>query len=333
MWSKLAIAALTAALGCPAVAADYAWKPDRPITLIVPWAAGGATDQVTRVTAAEIEQALGQKVVVVNQAGASGSIGTKNALEAAKDGYTWTAGAVQDLGVYKVLGMLQTDLNDWQLYLTVANVPVVSVNPNTPYKTLGELIAAMKAKPNTVTISTGGAASASHNAAEAITRAAGVTYRHVTYDGGNPAVVAAVAGEVEATTQLATEQAEMIRGKRLRPLAVLGTADLEIEGVGKIPSATRWMPKFANVSTHFGIMLPKDVPPEVLRSLETVWQTRIAASEALKRYALNRGAAFTPLSGEAAQKEVWPTIQADAWMLHAAGRTKVSPEALGIARP
>ena len=80
------------------------WKPTQPINLIVPWAAGGSTDQVTRVTAAELEKALGQKIVIVNQPGASGSIGTKSALDAPKDGYTWTAGAAQDLGTYQTLG-------------------------------------------------------------------------------------------------------------------------------------------------------------------------------------------------------------------------------------
>ena len=86
-----------------ASAQNYPWKPERPITIIVPWAAGGSTDQVTRVTAAEIEKALGQKVIIVNQPGASGSIGTKNALEAPKDGYTWAAGAATDIGTYRVL--------------------------------------------------------------------------------------------------------------------------------------------------------------------------------------------------------------------------------------
>ena len=101
----------------------------------MPWAAGGSTDQVTRVTAAELEKALNQKVVIVNQPGASGSVGTKNALEAPKDGYTWTAGAAKDLGTYKVLGMLDTSIKDWNLYLNVANVAVVGVNADTPYKT------------------------------------------------------------------------------------------------------------------------------------------------------------------------------------------------------
>ncbi|HEX7440045.1 MAG TPA: tripartite tricarboxylate transporter substrate-binding protein [Caldimonas sp.] len=113
------IAAVMAGVACGAYAQ---WKPTRPINLIVPWAAGGSTDQVTRVTAAELEKALGQTIVIVNQPGASGSIGTKSALDAAKDGYTWTAGAAQDLGTYETLGSLKTRVTDWNLFLTVANI-------------------------------------------------------------------------------------------------------------------------------------------------------------------------------------------------------------------
>jgi tripartite-type tricarboxylate transporter receptor subunit TctC len=77
----------------------------------VPWAAGGSTDQMARIVAAELEGPLGQRVVVVNQPGASGSIGTRNAMEAAKDGLTWAAGAAVDVGCYKVLGLLDTQLS------------------------------------------------------------------------------------------------------------------------------------------------------------------------------------------------------------------------------
>ena len=101
----LLVAALLAASAGTACAQN--WKPTRPINLIVPWAAGGSTDQITRVTAAELEKVLGQTIVIVNQPGASGSIGTKSALDAAKDGYTWTAGAAQDLGTYQTLGIAQ----------------------------------------------------------------------------------------------------------------------------------------------------------------------------------------------------------------------------------
>src|ERR1700712_5350224 len=128
-----AIAAVVA-LGATVPAAAQNWKPTHPINLIVPWAAGGSTDQVTRVTAAELEKALGQTIVIVNQPGASGAIGTKSALDAAKDGYTWTAGAAQDLGTYQTPGSLQTKTGDWNLFLSVANIQVISVNPSTPYQ-------------------------------------------------------------------------------------------------------------------------------------------------------------------------------------------------------
>ena len=108
-------------------AAQAPWKPTKPINIIVPWAAGGATDQMIRVTASDLEAALGQKIIVLNQPGASGSIGTKNALEAAKDGYTWTSGAPKDLGSYKILGMVDTTVQDWHLYLHLALPTIVSV--------------------------------------------------------------------------------------------------------------------------------------------------------------------------------------------------------------
>ena len=106
------------------------------------------------------------------------------------------------------------------MFLSVANVQVIGVNPKTPYQNAKELLDAMKAQPGKISVATAGVTSAGHNAMELIAKVTDVKYRHVTYDGGNPAVVATVAGETEVTTQLAAEQAQMIRGKRLRALAV-----------------------------------------------------------------------------------------------------------------
>jgi tripartite-type tricarboxylate transporter receptor subunit TctC len=309
------------------------WKPNKPVTIIVPWAAGGSTDQVTRVTASEIESALGQKVVIVNQPGASGSIGTKSAFEAPKDGYTWSAGAAQDLGVYKVLGMLDTSITDWHLFLNVANVSVVGVNPATPFKDMKELLEAMKAKPNQITVATAGVTSAGHKAMEAIARAAGVTYRHVTYDGGNPAVVSTVAGETQVTTQLAVEQAEMIRAKRLRPLATVGDKPLDLEGFGTIPAITGVLPRLSEPTNYFGIFVPKGVPQDVVDTLNKIWKDNIGKSAALRKYAENRGALFAPATGDDAQKLVFPAIQANAWTLHETGKAKVAPDTVGIPKP
>ncbi|MDZ4127199.1 MAG: tripartite tricarboxylate transporter substrate binding protein, partial [Hydrogenophaga sp.] len=305
------------------------WKPDRPITLIVPWAPGGSTDQVSRVTAAELEKHLGQKIVIMNQPGASGSVGTKNAMAAPADGYTWTAGGAKDLGTYKVLGMLDTSASDWNLYLNVAHIAVVGVNADTPFKTMPELLAAMKANPNSISVATAGVNSSGHSAIESIARVAGVTYKHVTYDGGAPAAVAAASGETQVTTQLAAEQTDMIRAKRIRPLAVVGDKSIEIEGYGTIPPLSQFIPGYKDPINYFGIFVPKGAPPEVKQTLDRIWATEMVKSEALKKYAQSRGAMFAPMAGEEAQKAVFPAIQSYAWTQQAAGKAKVSPDTVG----
>ncbi len=332
---KNSLVAAAALLGMAAVGASAQadWKPTKPISIIVPWSAGGSTDQVTRIVAGELSEALGQTVVVVNQPGASGSIGTKNALEAPKDGYTWTAGAAQDLGSYIVLGMLDTKVTDWHLFLDVANVSVVGVNPDTPYADFGALLDAMKAKPEQIPVATAGMASAGHNAMESIAAATGVKYKHVTYDGGNPAVIATVAGETEVTTQLAVEQAEMIRAKKIRPLAVLSDTPLELAGYGTIDPITKWLPDYKVVGNYFGIWTPKGVPAEVIDTMGKVWDETISTSKALKDYAAKRGALFAPYHGEAAHKRVFPAIQAFSWLMFDRGKAKVSPDTVGIPRP
>ena len=328
---SISLAALALAVAAPALAQQ--WKPTRPVNLIVPWAAGGSTDQVTRVTAAELEKALGQTIVVVNQPGASGSIGSKSALDAPKDGYTWAAGAAQDLGTYQTLGMLNTKITDWNLFLNVANIQVIGVNAAAPYKTAKDLLDAMKAKPGQISVATAGVTSAGHNAMELISKNTQVKYRHVTYDGGNPAVVATVAGEAEVTTQLAVEQADMIRGKRLRPLATVSDKPLEIEGYGTIPPLSLTLPGFTAPANYFGIFIPKGVPDEVVKTVERIWAEQISKSEALKKYATSRGALFAPITGDAAQKAVFPAIQANAWLLFDGGKAKVSPDTVGIPKP
>lgn len=332
---RTAVAAFVAgALGLVAQpAAAQQWKPTKPINLIVPWAAGGSTDQVIRVTAAELEKELGQKIVVVNQPGGSGSIGTKTVLEAPKDGYTWGSGAAKDVGTYAVSGLLDTKMDDWHFYLTVANQSVVGVNPNTPYKTAAELIAAMKAKPGAISIATAGVNSSGHFGSEALARAAGVTYKHVTYDGGNPAVISTVSGETEVTTQLGVEQVEMIRGKRLRALAVLADKPLEVDGMPPIEPITKTIPTFRTEANYFGIFIPKGVPAEVIATLDKIWAEKMMNNVALKKYSTEKGALFGPQYGDAAKKAAFPAIQGAAWILQDGGKAKVSPDTIGIPKP
>jgi tripartite-type tricarboxylate transporter receptor subunit TctC len=327
----VSLAAAAIAVASPAMAQQ--WKPTRPINLIVPWAAGGSTDQVTRIAAAELEKALGQTIVIVNQPGASGAIGTKSALDASKDGYTWTAGAAQDLGAYQTLGSLNSNIKDWHLFLSVANIQVIGVNPSRPWKNAKELIDDMKARPGQISVATAGVTSAGHNAMDFIVKATGVKYKEVSYDGGAPAVVATVSGEADLTTQLAVEQADMIKGKRLRPLAIVSDRPIELEGYGTIPPLSQTIAGFTAPANYFGIFIPNGVPDEVIKTVERIWTQNITKSDALKKYAVSRGALFNPLSGDAAQKAVFPAVQANAWNLYAAGKTKVSPDTVGIPKP
>jgi tripartite-type tricarboxylate transporter receptor subunit TctC len=326
---RITMFALAAVVGLSG-AADAQWKPEKPITIIVPWGAGGSTDQVVRLLGKEIEAAIGQTVVIVNQPGASGSVGTKAVLEAPKDGYTWASGAAKDAGVYAVSGLLNTKLDDWHLYLGVINSSVIGVNPSTPYKTLDDLVKAMKEKPGEITVATAGVNSSGGAALGAFSTGADVKARQVTYDGGNPAVIATAGGETQVTTQLAVEQAEMIRAGRIRPLAVVGTKPLSLEGVPEIPAITKVIPNFPATDNYFGIFVPAGVPAAVTQTLDKIWDERIAKSEALKKYATSRGAIVAVLRGDAAKKAVMPAVQEMAWGLWERKEAKVDPKSVGI---
>lgn len=311
------------------------WQPDKPINIIVPWSAGGSTDQVTRVVAPILEEALGTPVVVVNQPGASGSIGTKAALDAPRDGYTWTANAIANNATYSVTGLVEdTSIEDYRIYLHVANVPVVSVNADAPYQDFGELLEAMES--GDVTVGTAGVNSSGGMALAAIKEAAEgelSAARMVTYDGGNPAVLAAAAGEVAATTQLAVEQTEMIKAGRLRALAVLSDKELVVEGIDPIPPITNWLPDMKVAPDYFGVFIPVGAPQEVYDTVDQVWADHVMNSEALQSYAIERGADFNPSYGEAALERAMPVVIAEACARVTRGEAVVDPSEIGIECP
>jgi tripartite-type tricarboxylate transporter receptor subunit TctC len=318
-------------LATAAVAQDYAWKPDRPVNIIVPWAAGGSTDQMARIVATELEAELKQKFIVVNQPGASGSVGTKNVVEAAKDGYTWAAGAATDIGTYRVLGLLDSGLKDWHLFFAVANLTAISANPNAPFKDFGQLLEALKKDP-TIPVATAGLSSAGHNFMESVKAAAKIDYKHVTYDGGNPAVLATVSGETQAVAQLLVEMSEFIKGKRLVPLAVLSDKPITLEGFGEIAPTTKWLPSMPAPMNYFGIWCARGTPDNVVKTMGEVWEKKIKSSEALKKYAVARSALFAPLYGEEAERESFKMVRYSAWLYFDGGKAKVSPDTLGIPR-
>ena len=330
---RLFTAAVSAACALTVSAGAYAqeWQPDRPINLIVPWAAGGSTDQVARVAAPLLEEALGQPVVVVNQPGASGATGTQAVLAAPRDGYTWTANAVANNATYAITGLVpNTSIEDYRLYLMVANIPVVSVNADAPWQDMGELLEAMKSA-DPPTVATAGVNSSGGMALAALNESSGGKGQMITYDGGGPAAIAAAGGEAQVTTQLASEQAELIKGGQLRPLAALSNQPLEIEGIDEpIPPITNWLPDMHVAPDYFGILIPTGAPQEVYDTMDRVWQEAIVGSEEYQSYARERGAIFDPAYGEEALEKAMPVIISEACARVDRGEAVVQPSEFGI---
>lgn len=325
------IAVAAVAVAAPFAASAQEWAPDHGINIIVPWGAGGATDQVTRVTAPILADALGTDIVVVNQPGASGAVGTQGVLDGTLDGYTLLATGVADAATYSITGLIEgTSIDDWHLYLSVANVSVVSVPADSPYADFGDLLEALQTDGANVMVATAGVSSAGGTAISTLAQAGDFEYNLVAYEGGGPATIAAASGESMVTTQLAGEQAELIRGGRLRALAVLSDQPLTIQGVDPIPPVTEWLPNVDLSYNYFGILVPKGVPDEVVSTLDAIWAEDVTNSESLKNYAETAGALFTPAYGAEARELVSPTVVAQACAALERGDAVNDPSTIGV---
>jgi tripartite-type tricarboxylate transporter receptor subunit TctC len=309
-----------------------AWKPTRPITVIVPWPAGGASDTTGRMIAGQMEPILGQRVVIVNTPGGAGAIGTKEVWDRPHDGYTLTANATAGFVSYAVLGRMEQTHRDWMYFLPMYTPNVIAVKPDSPIKTVEDLIAAMKARPGALTVATAGVGSSGYYFIEQFKVAAGVTYRHVPYAGGAPAVVAVAGGEAEMVPQLSIEVAEMLRSGKLRALAVSTKDPLTIDGYGTIPAITKSLPNFEEYGSYFGLMAPRDLPKNVVAALEDAFQ-KAAATKAVQDYAKIKGGIPIVISGQKADELVEKLARKEAWIMFEAGQAVKNPADLKIPKP
>lgn len=325
------VAGATLVVSAPVHAED--WQPSEPVTIIVPWSAGGATDASTRVLAGVLTEAIGQSFVIINQPGAAGSIGTRAVWEAPHDGMTIAAGAAADLGSYPVLDLLDVDIDQWRLYLWLANPSLVSVPADSAWNDFGDLLEALKTSEEPITVSSSGLTGATAITMQAIEDLADVNYRAIVFEGGNPAIVSTAAGETQFTAQNATEQIDMIRANRLRPLAVVAADAIELEGFGTVPSILDWMPELSLAPNYFGIYIPADAPQEVLDTMDRVWANEVANSDVLRQFAAERGSIFNPTFGDEAQAAALPFLSINAWQQFDAGSAPNDPSNHGIPRP
>jgi tripartite-type tricarboxylate transporter receptor subunit TctC len=328
---RIPVLMLAGAMLVPGHALGGEWKPTKPITAIVPWAAGGATDLTVRILASEMEKMLGQRITVVNTPGASGAIGMKNAWDAPRDGYTWSSNSDTALVNYPVLDLMKTTHRDWIQWYALFSPCIVGVNPDYPAKDVADLVRLMKEKPGQVAVASAGVGSTGHTAIEVFKSVTGVAVRHVPFAGGNPAVVATVSGETSAVMQLSMEQADMIRAKKIRPLANMSGQPLNITGYGDVPPITRWLPNFPLTGSHFGIMVPKDVPREAMAAISKAFDVAVK-SEALKKFATEKAVFLANLQEDEAMKSSEETASITAWILYDNGAAKISPAQFNIPR-
>jgi tripartite-type tricarboxylate transporter receptor subunit TctC len=309
------------------------WRPEKPLHVIVPAPAGGPIDRVIRIVADELEDYLGQKVVVVYRPGELGAEGTLECLNSAHDGYTWASGKATHLGIYRLLGLSDTTWDDWILFLIMGDVSVVSVGSDTPYNDFGQLLDALESDPEKISVATPGRFSVGHNAMESIRGYAGIRYEHITFDGGSMAVAAVAEGDAEVVAQPAVEQAESLRQNMVRALAVLDYEPLELSGYGTIPSITQWIPEFVPTPSFFGMWIPRDAPGDVIETFGNFWNTIVRDSVVLRAFASERGAVMDPVWGVEAVNRALPHLETTAWNLQTKGETKVSPGEIGIKKP
>ncbi len=234
--------------------------PNKPVRIIVPFAAGGATDIVTRIVAQKLTEAWGQSVIVDNRGGAGGNIGAVEVVKATPDGYTllMTSGSIVTANqhIYKNMGFdPKADL--MPITMVSSGPQVVVVNPNLPVKTLKELIELAKSKPGTLNYGHAGIGSQTHLAAENFLYATGLNIQNIPYKGEGPAITDLVAGQINMATPNLPAAIGFINGGKLRALAVTGKE--RSPALPDVPTVAETVPGFENIG-WFGLMAPAGTP-------------------------------------------------------------------------
>jgi tripartite-type tricarboxylate transporter receptor subunit TctC len=260
--------------------------PAKPITIVVPFAAGGTTDILARVIGLALNRELGQTVIVDNRAGAGGNIGAALAAKAPADGYTLFMGTVGthaiNQGLYKKLPY--DPIKDFAPLSRVAMVPNVLVaNPGKPYKNVKELIAYAKAHPGKVNFGSSGSGSSIHLSGELFNALAKVEMVHVPYKGSAPAVTDLVGGQIDVMFDNLPSAIQHVRSGRLRPLAVTtAKRSPELPDVPTIAEAG--VPGY-EATSWFGMFAPANTPAPVVARLNGALLKVLADPEVKKKLA------------------------------------------------
>ena len=281
MKKTLTLVAMALALSSNA----FAW-PDKTITLVVPFPAGGATDALARTLTPKLQEKLKQNVIVDNKAGATGTIGAGFVKRAPADGYTLLVTSLGPLVIapYLLAKVPYEASKDFD-YLTVAvQAPNVLVVPaSSPYKTMAELIAAEKANPGKLTFASAGTGTSDHLSAELFWLQSGTSGLHVPYKGAAPAITDLLGGQVDAEFQNINNVLPHITAGKLRVLAIAAPKRSSL--LPNVPTLTESGVKDADATSWQGVVAPKGLPPAVKAQIHAALMDALADPAVKQKFA------------------------------------------------
>ena len=262
-----------------AVLAQAAY-PAKPIRLIVPFPPGGGTDILSRLVAQKLTESAKWTVVADNRAGAGGTIGITEAAKAAPTGYDLVMGQKDNMvvGPWLSKNLPWDPTKDFAPIAHVAYTPVIiATSANSRFKTLADVVAAAKAAPDTITYGSPGNGTTIHLAGDLFEKAAGIKIRHVPYKGSNPAMMDALAGNVDLLVSSVPSAMGQIKSGKLRPLAV--TSAKRSTSLPDVPTVAEQGFKDFDVSTWYGVFAPAGTPKEIVTAVNAEINKLLATAE------------------------------------------------------
>ena len=334
---KLMLIGLVVIMTVALAAGAYAGKgfPKRNLTAVVVWGAGGGTDTCNRIIHAEMSKFLGVNVNVINKTGGvAGSVGMSHAFSKPHDGYT-LCGLSESNVTAGVQGGWDKKFNVWDTFIVGGSPDIISVTPDTPYKTLKDLIEAAKANPKSIKAAASGAGSIHHLNLLAVEKGSGAKFNFIPYKGSAPSQNAAMTGEVSVVVTSLAEQQQLLRGGKLRALGMLIPDPFDVEGLGTIPSAFDAYPglsEYLPISQAIGFAVPADAPEEAKKVLVDAFN-KAMATDKVKTWAKENYYLLSGKSGAEANA-VFAALESNfAWTLWELGAATVDPAKLGIPKP
>jgi tripartite-type tricarboxylate transporter receptor subunit TctC len=277
------VALLGTAAAAPVQAQDY---PNRPITLVVPYAAGGGNDLFARIASEKMSRTLGQQIVIENRPGAGGSTATRAVAKAAPDGYTLVIGGTGTLAVNPTLyqNVGYDPRKDFApVGLIGTSALVVLVNPNLPARSIPELTALAKKEPGKLNYASAGVGSGIHLGTVLFEMMAGVKFTHVPYRGSAPALTDLIGGHVSIYFSSLPPAVGMVGEGKVRALAVTGLKRSDI--FPNLPTvAEAGLPGFEAV-LHYGIVAPAGTPRPIIDKLSAALREAVNAPDTKERMA------------------------------------------------